>query len=314
MSGIKILGTGHYVPDRIMTNADFEKIVDTSDEWITTRTGIKQRHFAAEGEIASDMAVKACERAIEAAGIDKSEIGLLICSTVTEDKKSPSTACIVAQKLGITHPAISFDINAACTGFVYGLTIAEGLIDKLPTGKYGLVFGTELLSSTIDMTDRSTCVLFGDGSGAVVIERDENRVFSSYLTGIAEPEYLGIDQKEDNSYSVYMDGQSVFKRATTNIALCAETVMQQANVTLDDIALVICHQANLRIIDFVKKKLKVPDEKCYVNIHNYGNTSSASIAIALDEAVRSGKVKSGDKVLLSAFGAGFVFGALLIEI
>lgn len=308
-----------------MTNADLEKIVDTSDEWIVSRTGIKERRIAPEGMAVSDMSVEACKKAIEASGLRNEDIDLLIVGTVTPDYKLPSTACVVQEKMYLPN-ATAFDVVAACTGFINGLSIASSLI---ATGAYknALVVGAEKLSSIVNYKDRDTCVLFGDGAGAAVLTASDNEsgIIGTFLKSDGNlRELLWIkDGGSANPYTddyafegedkVTMSGSDIFKVAVKQMCNAAVKVIEDAGLTSEDIALVIPHQANIRIIGALTKRLKVSPDKVFVNIEKYGNTSAASVPIALDEAYRAGKIKKGDHVLMVAFGGGLIWGSALVK-
>lgn len=324
-----IIGTGSYVPERVLTNDDLSKLVDTSDEWITTRTGIKERRVAAEGQATSDLASEAARRALAAAGITAEEIDLIIVATVTPDMFFPSTACIVQKKLEAWN-AVCFDISAACSGFLYALQTARHYIN---TGNRttALVIGAEKLTSLINWQDRNTCVLFGDGAGAVVVQRaadDEpappGRILSAVMGcdgsltdllkvpggGSAQPVTpQNVDQRLN---TIHMEGRETFKHAVTRMCQASEQALKLAGLTAKDIAMVIPHQANLRIISAIADRLGVSEEKTFVNLHKYGNTSAATIPVALDEATRSGAIKRGDVVLLVAFGGGFTWASTVL--
>ncbi|HNW39682.1 MAG TPA: beta-ketoacyl-ACP synthase III [Candidatus Omnitrophota bacterium] len=321
---VGIIGVGEYLPERILTNAQLEKMVDTSDEWITTRTGIKERHLASEGQAASDLACQAAEQALANAHLKAEDIELIVVATITGDMPFPSTASIVQNKLGASK-AVCFDISAACAGFVYGINIAQQFI-ACGTYKNALVIGTEVLSSVTDWQDRNTCVLFGDGAGAVVLtEVAKGGIISTYLgcdgskTDILKLPAGGSRQPathetvENRQHYLKMSGNELFKIAVNTMTQAAQTVLKQANMTFKDVDLIIPHQANARIIMAVAKKLGIPEEKVYLNIERCGNMSSASMVTALCEAVQEGKVKRGDIVLLDVFGAGLVWGACIIE-
>ena len=308
-----------------MTNADFEKIVDTSDEWIVTRTGISERHIAGDDISSADMAIKASERALEAAGLTHEDIDLVICGTVTPDYKLPSNACVVQESLGFPN-AVAFDIVAACTGFINGLSIANSLIS---TGQHrrALIIGTEKLSSFTNYEDRNTCVLFGDAAGAVVVEAcDDGRgVLSSFMKSDGSMRPLlwakvggskypyPKDFAFDGSDKILMNGADIFKVAVRAMSKAAKEVIRAAGLTIDDIAMIVPHQANIRIIDAVAKRLGVGRDRMFVNIEKYGNTSAASVPLALDEAFRSGQIKDGDNVVMVAFGGGLIWGATLVK-
>jgi len=325
-----IIGTGSYVPERVLTNDDLSKFVDTSDEWITTRTGIKERHIAAEGEATSDMATKAALRALEAAGMKAEEIELIIVATVTPDMFFPSTACFVQKKIGAAN-AVCFDVSAACSGFLYALQVARNFIN---TGARGtaLVIGAEKLSSLINWKDRNTCVLFGDAAGAVVLKRNDDtasnapgRVLSTVMGsdgnladllkvpggGSACP--ITPENADSRPNTIHMEGRETFKHAVTRMCQAAEQALAQAGLATTDINMVIPHQANARIITAIAERLGVPEEKTFMNLQKYGNTSAATIPVALDEAHRSGAIKRGDVLLLVAFGGGFTWASTVLR-
>jgi 3-oxoacyl-[acyl-carrier-protein] synthase III len=321
---VGIIGVGEYLPERILTNADLEKIVDTSDEWITTRTGIKERHLAAKGQAASDLAFKAAEQALKNAKLKPEDLELIVVATITGDMPFPSVAAILQNKLA-AKGAVCFDISAACAGFVYGISVAQQFI-ACSTYKNALVIGVEVLSSITDWQDRNTCVLFGDGAGAVVLAEVKNRgIISTYLGcdgsrvgilnmpagGSANP--ATAETLRNRQHFIKMQGNELFKIAVNTMTKAAETVLKQAGMTFADVDLIIPHQANARIIMAVAKRLGIPEERVYLNIERCGNMSSASTVTALCEAAQEGKVKKGDIILLDAFGAGLVWGACIIE-
>jgi 3-oxoacyl-[acyl-carrier-protein] synthase III len=322
----KITGTGSALPEKILTNVDLEKMVDTSDEWITVRTGIKERRIASDGEFTSSFAVEASRKAIEMAGINAEDLDLIVLGTITPDFPFPATACIIQHELGAKN-ATAFDISAACTGFVCGLSIAEKYIS---TGsvKKALVIGAEVLSRIVDWTDRNTCIIFGDGAGAAVLEVSdgEEGILSSHLfsngafwntlyqPGFGSRNPVGCERTiAERDFFLKMDGNEVYKQAVRSMEEAAITALNANGMTTGDISLFIPHQANIRIVDAIGKRLKVPSEKVFVNLHKYGNTSAASVPIALDEANRDGKLKKGDIVLLDAFGGGYTYGSALIR-
>ncbi len=320
---VGIMGTGSYVPERILTNDDLAKIVDTNDEWITTRTGIRERRIAADDEATSDLAFKAAEKAIIDAGIDKNEIELIIVATMTQDHLTPSTAALVQDKLGIK--AAAFDVSAACTGFIYGFTAGYSFI-KAGIYKKVLVIGAETMSRVTDWEDRGTCILFGDGAGAVVLGEVETGGFlASHLAadGSGACELIvpaGGSRKaataetiENREVYLKMNGREVFKFAVKAFPESVENVLTQQNLTADDIDIFIPHQANVRIIEAIAKRFKQPLDKFFVNLHKYGNTSGASIPIALDEASKEGRFKKGDKIVATGFGGGLTYGSILFE-
>ncbi|MDT7602863.1 MAG: 3-oxoacyl-[acyl-carrier-protein] synthase [Acidobacteriota bacterium] len=321
----RIIGTGRSYPEGILTNADLERLVETSDEWITKRVGIKQRHKAAEGEYTSLFAVRAAREAIERAKIDPAEIDLLICATVTPDQILPSTGCIVQTELG-AHKAAAFDIAAACSGFLYGLTLANQMIHG-GQSRYALVIGAEVLTRYVDYTDRSTCVIFGDGAGAAVLAPGEGergilstriRSDGRYAEQLFAPgggTRIGHSAESiaAGDYFYKMRGNELFKVAVRSMAEVSREVLEEAGYTANDVKLFIPHQANQRITDSVAEKLKVDPSIVYSNIAYHGNTSSASIPIALDECIEAGRISEGDLVLMASFGGGVTWGAVLMR-
>ena len=324
--GVCIIGTGSYLPERVMTNVDLEKLVDTSDEWIRTRTGISQRHIAADGETCSDLSANAARAALESAGISADEVDLIIVATTTGDRMLPSTACFVQDKIGAKN-AFCFDIAAACSGFLYGMKVAKGMILG-GTAKTVLVIGAEKLSSFLDWEDRSTCVLFGDGAGAVLFQaREDSRgiisgvmgsdgALANLLTVPAGGCEMPASQQtiDDRLHYVKMGGGEVFKNAVRCMCDAGQKVLDKAGLTIDDVACVIPHQANMRIIQAIADRFKQPIDKFFVNLDKVGNLSGGSVPVALDEAFRVGRVKKGDIVLFIVFGAGFTWGASLVEL
>jgi len=320
-----ILGTGHSYPEGILTNADLEKMVDTSDDWITSRTGIKQRRKAAPGEYTSQFAVRASQEAIERAGIDPNEIDLILCATVTPDQILPSTACLIQAELG-ANKAAAMDIVAACSGFLYGLTIANPMIRSGQT-KYALVIGAELLTRYVDYRDRSTCVLFGDGAGAAILGPVEEgrgilaaRIRSDgryeeqlYAPGGGTKGGFTAETIARGDHFFKMKGNEVFKVAVRSMSEIARGVLCEAGLKTDDVDLFIPHQANQRITDSVASALNVDEAKVFSHIAQHGNTSSASIPIGLDECVESGRVKKDDIVLMASFGGGFTWGSAVMR-
>ncbi len=321
---VGIVGLGFYVPEKVLTNHDLERMVETSDEWIKTRTGIEERRIAERGQGTSDLSAEAAKRAMKSAKVDPSEIDLLIVATSTPDAPLPSTACVLQEKIG-THRAAAFDLAAACAGFLYGLVTAEQFI-KTGVYKTVLVVGADLISSFIDWTDRSTCVLFGDGAAAAVLRESDSGVILSSVIGSdgRHADLLKIcaggsktpasqETVKNKQHYLQMSGSEVFKLAVRGMTEAVTQALQKANVRIEDIACFIPHQANLRIIDAITERLKLPKEKIFVNLQKYGNTSAASCAIALCEAIASGKVKKKDKVVLATFGSGLVWGAMVLE-
>lgn len=321
----RIVGTGSYVPETVLTNQELEKIVDTNDEWIVTRTGIKERRVTNNGQASSTLATNAAKNALEMSGVAPEELDAIIVGTVTPDMFFPSVGCLVQDALG-AKKAVAFDISAGCSGFIYSLSVADSFISS---GKYQkvLVLGTENLSKVTDYQDRGTCVLLGDGSGAVVLigEEGERGILSTHLHSdgsykdllfqpgggsAVPPTYESIDNR---LHYLKMDGNKLFKIAVKSLEDVVLETLAHNNIADSEIDLLIPHQANLRIIQAIAKRLNLPEEKVFVNIHKYGNTSSASIPIALDEANRSGRIKEGDLLLLNAFGAGLTWGAAAVR-
>jgi 3-oxoacyl-[acyl-carrier-protein] synthase-3 len=317
-----ITGTGSYLPKQILTNSDLEKKVDTTDEWIIERTGIKQRHIAAEDEVTSDLAVIAAKRALESASLDPNQIDLIILATSTADQTVPSTATTIQRKLGITGGA-AFDIQAVCSGFVYALTTADNFI-KAGQAKHVLVIGAEIFSRILDWEDRTTCVLFGDGAGAVVLS-SQNGVGNNTDQGLLSSrihsdgrynELLFVDGGVSSTGTVgqlRMKGREVFRHAIVNLASVVGEVLEDSNMSSENIDWIVPHQANKRILDGTARKLKVATNKVIVTVEKHANTSAASIPLALDEAVRDGRITRGQVVILEAMGGGFTWGACLLR-
>lgn len=316
---------GHAYPSGVLTNADLEKIVDTNDEWITTRTGIKQRRKAADDEYTSQFAVAAGRQALERAGIDPNEIDIIVCATTTPDQILPSTGCLIQRELGCLNAA-GMDIFAACTGFLYGLTMVESMI-RTGQIRYALVIGAEVLTKYVDYTDRSTCVIFGDGAGAAVVGpvpegkgilatkiRSDGR-YEEQLYAPGGGTKMGTTHEtiDKRMHFFKMKGNELFKVAVRSMAEISTEMLEKAGYKVEDVDLVVPHQANQRITDAVASRLGVSEEKVYSNIAQHGNTSSASIPIALDECLEAGKIKEGDLVLLTAFGGGVTWGATVIR-
>jgi 3-oxoacyl-[acyl-carrier-protein] synthase III len=320
-----IIGMGHSYPDGLLTNADLEKIVDTNDEWITSRTGIKQRHKAAKDEYTSQFAVKAANQALERAGIDAKDIDIIVCATTTPDQILPSTGCIIQAEIGANNAA-AFDIVAACSGFLYGLTTVESMI-RTGQIKNALVIGAEVLTKYVDYTDRGTCVIFGDGAGAAVLSavpegkgilatkiRSDGRYLEQlYSPGGGTRMPVSHQTIDDGQHFFKMKGNELFKVAVRSMAEISAEMLAKAGYTVDDVKVVIPHQANQRITDAVASRLGVPEEKVYSNIAQHGNTSAASIPIAMDECIQNGTIVEGDLVLLTAFGGGVTWGGTLIR-
>lgn len=320
-----IIGMGHAYPAGILTNADLEKIVDTNDEWITTRTGIKQRHKAAADEYTSQFGAKAAFQALERSGLAPTDIDIIICATTTPDQIMPSTGALIQAQIGATNAA-GMDVFAACSGFLYGLTLVESMI-RTGQIRYALVIGAEVLTKYVDYTDRGTCVIFGDGAGAAVVGpvpegkgilatkiRSDGR-YEEQLYAPGGGTKLGTTHEtiDNREHFFKMKGNELFKVAVRSMADISAEMLQKAGYTVDDVDLVIPHQANQRITDAVASRLGVPEEKVYSNIAQHGNTSSASIPIALDECIQSGRVKEGSLVLLTAFGGGVTWGGTVIR-
>lgn len=327
-SSAHILGLGFHVPEKVLTNRDLERMVETSDEWITSRTGIRERHIAEVGTGSSDLALAAARKALDAAGVLPSELTHIICPTLTPDSYTPSTACILEHKLGL-NGAMAMDISAACSGFLYGLETARAILALHPDAVV-LVVTAEVLTSRTNWADRTTCVLFGDGAGAAVLAskpRGEKSAIimdvllrsdgalGDFLTvkggGSARPYALGETVCED--FFIQMQGRDVFKHAVRSMESVSREVLERNGFGVDQVDVCIPHQANLRIIEHVGKKLTIPEDKIFVNLDRYGNTSAASIPIALAEALQTGFVKAGDLVLLTTFGGGFTWGSALLR-
>ena len=321
MTYARITGTGGYLPERVMTNAEMETIVDTTDQWIRERTGITQRHIAADDEFTCDLAENAARKAMEAAGKTKDDIDLIIVATTTPDRIFPSTACLLQQKLDI-HSCTAFDVQAVCTGFVYALGIADNFI-RAGSAKCALVIGAETLSRILDWTDRTTCVLFGDGAGAVVVEAsDEPGILSSHLHADGSYEHLlnvpygvsnGLDKLKAGEAHITMKGNEVFKMAVNTLGRIVDETLAANNMKKSDIDWLVPHQANVRIINATAKKLRMNSDHVVMTVDKHGNTSAASVPLALDAAVRDGRIKEGETVLLEAFGGGFTWGSALVK-
>jgi len=320
----EIIGIGSYAPEKILRNTELENMVDTSDQWITTRTGISERRIST-GEKTSQIAVKAATNAIKHAGISPEEIDLVIMATVTPDFFTPSTANLVQGELKLKE-VTSFDISAGCTGFIYGLQIADQFI-KSGQSSCALVIGAEVMSKVLNWQDRNTCVLFGDGGGAAILKRSEREGIIATYTGsngdlegfltipalsVNNPFVEYISALENHSY-VFMNGREIFKFSTNIMLKSIQKILVENNLTIDDIDYIVPHQANYRIIDYVAKKLKVPIEKFYKNLDHFGNTSSGSIPLALDEMISKGVIKNGDRIIMVSFGGGLTWGAILLK-
>ena len=314
----RVIGTGSYLPARITTNADLEKIVDTTDAWIVERTGIRQRHHADEGELTSDLALKAAERAIEAAGIDCGEIDLIIVATTTPDRVFPSTACILQAKLGIANACPAFDVQAVCSGFVYALAVANNFV-RAGQARTVLVVGAETLSRITDWTDRSNCILWGDGAGAVVLRAaEEPGIIATHLHADGRYSDLlfvdgGVSLRKEGACYMRMSGNAVFKMAVNTLDAIVDETLQANGLAKADIDWLVPHQANIRIIQATAKKLGMDMARVVVTIDRHGNTSAASIPLAFDTAVRDGRIKRGELLLMEAFGGGFTWGSVLLR-
>tara|TARA_B100000242_G_scaffold168644_1_gene120603 strand:+ start:250 stop:1173 length:924 start_codon:yes stop_codon:yes gene_type:complete len=303
----RITGTGSYLPQKVLTNKDLESLVDTTDKWIVERTGIKQRHIAAENESTSSMAINASIDAIESSGLSEKDIDLVIVATTTPDQIFPSTACIVQNKLNIVAPA--FDIQAACTGFIYAMSVADNFI-RNGVSKNILIIGSEKYSNILDWKDRSTCVLFGDGAGAVILSADvKEGIISSHIH--ADGQYNDLLSVEGNH--IKMKGNEVFKVAVNTLSKLVDETLEKNNMDKTSIDWLVPHQANLRIIKAAAKKLSLPLEQVVVTVDNHANTSAASIPLALNEAVKDGRIKEDQVLLLEAFGSGFTWGSVLLR-
>ena len=318
----RIAGTGSYLPEKVLTNDDLAKLVDTSDEWIASRTGIRERHIAADGETTGDLAYHAAVRALAAAGVDASELDLVVLGTTTPDLVFPSTACLLQHRLG-ANGCPAFDVNAACSGFIYALSVADKFI-RSGAAKTALVVGAETLTRMVDWSDRSTCVLFGDGAGAVVLKADaETGILNTHLHADGGKKELlwnpvgvsvGFKPGEHNAgVRILMAGNDVFKHAVKALDAVVEETLEANGLDRHEIDWLIPHQANLRIIEATAKRLDMPMERVIVTVDKHGNTSSGSVPLALDHAVRSGAVQRGQLVLLEAFGGGFTWGSALLR-
>ncbi|MDH3325943.1 MAG: ketoacyl-ACP synthase III [Gammaproteobacteria bacterium] len=317
----RIVGTGGYLPEKILTNADLEKMVETNDQWIVERTGIHQRRVAAANQATSDLAFEASKDAIQSAGISPQDIDLIIVATTTPDLVFPSTACLLQDKLDI-HGCAAFDVQAVCTGFVYALAVADKFI-KSGSAKCALVVGAETLSRIIDWTDRGTCILFGDGAGAVILQASEEPgILSTHLHADGKYKDLlavnaGVSRNkrafDESEAFMYMKGNEVFKTAVNTLGSIVDETLAANNMEKSDIDWLVPHQANIRIINATAKKLKMPMDRVVATVGTHGNTSAASIPLALNVAVKDGRIKNGETVLLEAFGGGFTWGSVLLK-
>ena len=325
LRSVSITGVGSYVPERVLTNADLEKIVETTDDWITSRTGIRERRIARDNEATSDLAVMAAQRALTAAGITADQVELIIVATITPDMQFPSTACLVQHRLG-AHRAAAFDLEAACSGFVYALDVASHFVAS-HTYNTVLVIGAEKMSSVVDWTDRNTCVLFGDGAGAAVLQNrpnahgllttclgsDGGKASLLELPGGGSACPASVDSVTKRLHFLRMDGKETFKNAVNAMVAATHEALNRCGVTVAEVKCIIPHQANHRIMSAVAERIGAREDQLFVNVDRYGNTSAASVAIALDEAVSQGRIVRGDLVLMVVFGAGLTWGAALIE-
>jgi 3-oxoacyl-[acyl-carrier-protein] synthase III len=324
---ICIAGTGSYVPEKILTNEDFEKMVDTTNEWIIKRTGIEERHIAAPEEATSDLGYNAALKALKNAKVTSDQIDLIIVATITPDMSFPSTACIIQNKLG-ANPSICFDLSAACTGYIYALSVARDIMSNSDDINVALVIAGETLSRITDYEDRSMCVLFGDGAGAAVLKKSNDDSYIKNFILSADGQYGDLlnlpaggsrmpatkETVEKKLHYMKMDGNATFKIAVQKMTNVAEQLLEKNNITIDNIDMVIFHQANIRILKAVRRRLKLPEDKVYINVQKYGNTSAATIAIAFDEVIKKEIVKKGSNIMLVAFGGGFTWGSLLLTL
>lgn len=322
---VSIIGIGSYLPERVLTNQELEKMVDTTDEWIVSRTGIRERRIAREDQAASDLGAEAARKALEDAGLTAADVDVIICATISPDMGFPNTGCFIQKAIG-ANKAFCFDLEAACSGFIYGLEVGRSLI-KSGAAKTALVIAAEKISAILDWKDRNTCVLFGDAAGAVVLQarEAEHGLMASamgsdgslaellMLPGGGSRNPASEQTVRDGLHYMKMAGREVFKHAVNNMVSAAKKALAHSHLTVDDVNWIIPHQANLRIIDAIADRLGAPREKLVVNLDKYGNTSAATIVVALDELARSGRMKKHDKVLLVAFGGGFTWGALVVE-
>ena len=321
MTYARITGTGGYLPEKVLTNQDLERMVDTSDQWIRERTGIEKRHIAADGETTCDLAEQAARRALEAAGRSPADVDLVVVATTTPDRVFPSTACLLQQRLDI-HGCAAFDVQAVCTGFVYALGIAEKFV-RTSGARCALVVGAETLSRIVDWTDRSTCVLFGDGAGAVVLEAaDEPGIISTHLHADGSYESLltvpagissGYERVKAGEAYMQMKGNEVFKMAVNTLGRIVDETLEASGLEKSDIDWLVPHQANIRIINATARKLGMSTDHVVVTVDQHGNTSAASVPLALDVAVRDGRIRRGETVLMEAFGGGFTWGSVLLK-
>lgn len=318
MKKAKIISTGSYLPSKILTNFDLEKMVETSDEWITERTGIKQRHIADDNELTTDLAYNASKQAIENSNINKDDIELIVFATTTPDRTFPSSATILQNKLGISNKCFAFDVQAVCCGFIYALNIANNFI-KTGQVKTALIIGAETISRIVDWTDRNTCVLFGDGAGAIILQATEEdkgilncKMHSDGQYGPLLDTSGGVSLNQKSGL-IHMEGREIFKLAVNKMSDCVFENLQECGLTADDISLLVPHQANKRIIDGVGRKLGLPAEKVILTVQDHANTSAASVPLALDYALKNNKIKDNDIIVLEALGGGLTWGSIIIK-
>jgi 3-oxoacyl-[acyl-carrier-protein] synthase-3 len=318
MTNARIIGTGSYLPLRVLTNADLERMVDTNDAWIVERTGIRERHMAAEGELTSDLALRAAESALYSAGVDAADLDLIIVATTTPDRVFPSTACVLQAKLGIEGGCPAFDVQAVCSGFVYAMTVANNFILS-GQSRLALVIGAETLSRITDWNDRSNCILWGDGAGAVVLKASsEPGIISTHIHADGRYQDLlyvdgGVSLKKESDCYMRMSGNAVFKMAVKTLDAIVDETLEANKLSKSDIDWLVPHQANIRIIQATAKKLGMDMANVVVTVDRHGNTSAASIPLAFDTAVRDGRIKPGETVLMEAFGGGFTWGSVLLK-
>ena len=311
MEGLQLISTGGALPSRVVTNEDLSKLVDTSDEWITTRTGIRQRRFCGEGQTTATLAIEAAKQALERSGLQAEQIGCCVCATLSGAYATPSTACLVQHELGLAEDIPVLDVNAACSGFIYGAAVARGLLAARPqdSRRFALVIGCEQLSRLMDMTDRNTCVLFGDGAGAAIFALAEDSDFAVDLGARGD---MAIETPPNGP--IHMDGRAVFRFAVDASPRTLHAVLEATHHTLDEVDWVVCHQANSRIIDNCVKKMQADPEKFYKNMDRHGNTSAASIPVALNELAEDGRLQPGMRIACIGFGGGLTWGGMLLTV
>lgn len=310
MKGLRIVSTGSALPDKIVTNDDLSKIVDTNDEWISSRTGIKERRIS-EHEKNYELATAAARKAIQRGSVNAEQIGVVIVATISPDYMMPSTACLVQRELGLPDEVMAFDLSAACSGFLYALKTAKGLLENL-NKPYALVIGSEQVSKILDFTDRSTCVLFGDGAGAAIVQLSDEHLYFQKAWSRGDEQVLLCSGPGREKTHITMEGKAVYKFAVTAVKQAMDAVLDEAQMSLEDIDYVVCHQANARIIEHVRKKYQAPENKFYMNLSHYANTSAASIPIALDEMMEQGLLKEGTRILTVGFGGGLTWSCALL--